>query len=319
MEGANETAEGLHQWSKDYLDVDGHPDINENEQADIIGPSILKGATLAVDAVFLYIVIHSELSPAERTKLIWSITAAHWVLVLAGTTIPSLGENSEYKKAIILCCSALTLVYAASEQFKPEKEEKESSNLKETIAQNNIFRLTFSAGILAVSYDALYSSFGKYGSMSDRGLNMDSILVSNLIITLTIFTIMWCAKELLEQWEEGYGKMLKEHIRISMWKIEDIPHIQKIRSILPQDEKQWESFVMNTVMTLILSFGVRGVMGAVWYKGMEFIPTGTTFEALGISTGIMMILNQSQAGQVIAKWSNDLIIWVNKLARKIIS
>jgi hypothetical protein len=293
--------------NKLIVDLEGfNENVSKNmKQPDILAPSIVKGMTLAADAAFYYSILHSRLSPQERTKLIIAITAAHGFLAAVGTIIPALGNDSQYKKAIILCCSALAVGYVMSEQYdKEEGEEREEGEEKEgmlkTISEKNILALTFSAWVLSVSFDALYSSFGKYGSMNDRGLDMNSIVMSNVIITVTILVCMWLLKEGLELTEGNFWERLNKSIGPAMSQVKDMPHFKKMSSYFPEDSDGWEDFTMDAVMTLILSFGVRGIMGITEYQWHEIPFTGTTVDALGVSAAVMVLLKKTWTGQMAA-------------------
>lgn len=306
------------------------------EQPGILAESITKGATLAADAAFYYAILHSRLTPQERNKLIIAITAAHGFLAAVWTLLPTIVDNPQYKKAIILCCSALAIAYVMSEQYEEkaktqgeeneaateDKEEKEG--MLKTIAEKDTLALACSAWVLSVSFDALYASFGTYGAMDDRRLDVSDIIISNIIITVTILVLMWLLKGGLELTESNFYQILKESIGSAIWQLKDMPHFKKMSSYfpenmigpamsevkdtkpfkkmssyVPENSKEWEIFTMNAVMTLILSFGVRGIMGISEYQWHE-LPIGTTLEALGVSAFVMAILNHTWAGQMAA-------------------
>jgi hypothetical protein len=52
----------------------------------------------------------------------------------------------------------------------------------------------------------------------------------------------------------------------AMSEVKDTKPFKKMSSYVPENSKEWEIFTMNAVMTLILSFGVRGIMGISEYQ-----------------------------------------------------
>ena len=110
--------------------------------------------------------------------------------------------------------------------------------------------LTIAPAVLAVSYDALYSSFGKFGAMNDRGVNSaGQILLSNAIITASIYAA-------LKAVEIGLNGASNDKLS----KLDIISNVKKAVSKLDTNLQQsygddyLEELVMTAVMTLIGSF-----------------------------------------------------------------
>ena len=243
-----------------------------------------------------------------RDKLNGAITLAHGVLAGIGTisTKYLADEFPKLKTVFISVASTIAITYALAEQSPAEEEgHKDTKALSEATQKKNIAMLAASPMVLAVSYDALFSAFGKAGAMDARGLTGTEIIISTIVMSAVIYGCLkmvdWIAVQ--KNPENAVLESMKKFIKEKVTELKLKEHI--ITTFGMNKDATEEEVIMKLVFVLIASFGIRGTHNAFGYEGLDMPGIGTSLEGLLGSIAISAI--DARTGHHLANGSEKIM------------